>query len=141
MLAGGAGAAAATVVAHYFDVIVGDAVAAVIGFAAAYAIARRIQSRAVGAAHSGSAAQTEPAPIREPFLGIARPPRWATAGRRIAVVAGALALLFGDRALYRFGIHGLPRKLGAVAIATATMAVGFWLTRWPRAIPARGPES
>ena len=88
-----------------------------------------------GSAADG-AAQREP-----PFLGIARPPLWATAGRRIAVIAGAVALLFGDRALYRLGVHGLPRKLGAVAIATGVLALGFWLTRWPRALLTRSADS
>jgi hypothetical protein len=79
-------------------------VAALIGFLIGYAICYRI---APGRAQ----------PAREHFF-----------ARRVAVAAGALSFYFGDRLLYQIGIHGLPRKCGAVILATAVLAAGFWWT-------------
>ena len=124
ILAGGVGAAAVTVVGHYVDLILGDAWVAVLGFLAGYFI--------VGRALKRTEMISTAAPSFEGRFGGNTPPLWITAGRRIAVMCGALALLFGDRLLYRVDVHGLTRKLGAVVIATAVLAIGYRITRWPR---------
>ena len=95
VLAGGLGAVIATVFAHYFNVVVGDAAAALIGFAVGYAIVYRIAAGRLGT---------------------------------LSMAGGALALFLGDRGLYQLGMHGLPRKLGAIAIAVAVIAGAVQLT-------------
>jgi hypothetical protein len=107
------GALATTAAAHFVYVVVGDGVAALIGFVAGYA----------NCAHRSS---------RSPSVEGDPPPFSIVAARRAAVIAAALVLVMGDRALYRMGMHGLGRKLGAVALATAVFALGAWLSRWPR---------
>jgi hypothetical protein len=124
ILAGGLGAAFVTVVGHYVNLVIGDAFAALFGFLAGYLICGRLLNRT----------QVIPAGAAsfEGRFGSNTSPLWITAGRRIAVICGALGLLLGDRLLYQVGIHGLTRKLGAVVIATAVLAIGYWITRWPR---------
>jgi len=152
LLAGGLGAAVITVVGHYVDLVIGDAFAALFGFLAGYLVAGRLFNRAAVSRHypgedlraalegdEQSPATTAPRPSFEGRFAANSPPIWIAAGRRIAVICGALALLFADRILYHVGIHGLSRKLGAVVIATAALAVGFWITRWPRLLPSGLP--
>jgi hypothetical protein len=116
VLAGGAGALCATALSHYVYLVVGDAVAALAGFALGYALAGR--SEPPGAS------------------GLARvagaPPQWVWLAGRLSVVLAALAFFLGDRALYSLGVQGLLRKCAAVVIATAVLAVGTRLSRWPR---------
>jgi hypothetical protein len=104
------------VIAHYVHVVVGDAVAALLGFAVGYALAGRTRAR--------------------PSTGLDRvadaPPLWVWIAGRLSAILAALAFFLGDRALYSLGLHGLLRKCAAVAIATAVLAVGTQLSRWPR---------
>lgn len=116
MAAGGAGALAGTVVSHFVYVVVGDAIAALIGFVAAYALCAGRSRRSA----------TDDVDSR---------PSWVSAGRRVAAIAAALVLVLGDSAVYRMGMHGLGRKVVAVALATGVLAFGAWLTRWPRRSP------
>ncbi len=119
VLAGGVGAMLATLLAHFVNVVVGDAVASLAGFLVGYALAGLL-----------SPSRAPPAPAR--FDLATRKPAALDLLRRLSVAAAALAFYFGDRLLYALGMHGLPRKLAAVAVATLILAVGFWLTEWPR---------
>ena len=116
---GGLGALIATVVTHYVSVPFGDAVSALIGFGIAYSISHRLTPDRSGRAP-------------ERFEIASRPPSWLWIARRASVAAAVLALYYGDHLLYHFGMHGLARKLLAVALATIALATGFSLTRWPR---------
>jgi len=112
---GGASAAAATIALHFVSLpYLDETPGAALAFFSGYWLAGR---------------KWPADPPRERFAPRDSRPAWLVIARRAAVVASVLAYFIAYRLAFLADLHGLPRKLSALAAATAALLLGFRLTR------------